>query len=51
MLYKALINSEIPVDMHLFSSGGHGFNYGFSINSWLPLCIEWLTDKGLINSE
>lgn len=51
MLYKALMNSEIPVDMHLFSSGGHGFNHGFSKNRWLPLCIEWLTDKGYIKSE
>ena len=51
LLYKALMNSEIPVEMHLFSSGGHGFGYGFSKNRWLPLCIEWLTDKGYIKSE
>ena len=51
LLYKALMNSEILVDMHLFSSGGHGFGYGISKNRWLPLCIEWLTDKGYIKSE
>lgn len=51
MLHKALYNSGIPVDMHLFSSGGHGFNYGISKNRWLPLCIEWLTDKGYINRK
>ena len=49
MLYEALRANKVPVDMHIFSSGAHGFNMGIAKNRWLSLCIEWLSANDYLN--
>ena len=49
--FKGLQKNRIPVEMHIFQKGGHG--YGLSPNggtesSWPDLCIKWLKAMGLI---
>lgn len=36
---------QVPVEMHLFEKGGHGFGKGRTednTNQWLPLFVKWL---------
>jgi len=49
--YMGLQKNKIPVELHIFQKGGHG--YGLSPNggtesSWPGLCIRWLKAIGLI---
>lgn len=43
--YEALLNQNVPTEMHLYPHGGHG--YGLAVNrghleSWTDRCIAWL---------
>jgi acetyl esterase/lipase len=43
-----------PVEVHIYSRGGHGFNLGgrsklASIKSWPQRLSDWLADTGLLN--
>jgi acetyl esterase/lipase len=49
--FRALQKNNIPVELHIFQKGGHG--YGLSPNggtesSWPGLCIKWLKAMGMI---
>jgi acetyl esterase/lipase len=49
--FKGLQKNNIPVELHIFQKGGHG--YGLSPNggtesSWPALCIKWLKAMGII---
>ena len=40
-----LLKYNVPVEMHLFQKGGHGFGLGRKedgTDQWLQLCINWL---------
>ncbi len=42
-----------PVEVHIFSQGGHGFNLGTnsklaSIKNWPPRMTDWLTDNHIL---
>ena len=44
-LYEALIAHKIPVEMHLYPTGGHGFGLALDkghVAGWTDRCIEWL---------
>jgi acetyl esterase/lipase len=44
---QKLYETGVPVEMHLFPKGGHGFGIGRkggSTNQWLPLFVRWLTE-------
>lgn len=49
-LYLELQRLEIPVEMHAFAEGGHGFgiikNKDLPVGSWPKLCAEWLRAMG-----
>jgi acetyl esterase/lipase len=51
--YKALKQNDIPVEMHLFENGGHGFGLGRKgTNTFWPKNLEkWLDQHGLIKKE
>ncbi len=43
--YQALKDNEIPTEMHLFQTGGHGYALGINggqESTWPSLCIQWL---------
>jgi acetyl esterase/lipase len=50
-LYTKWYAAKRPVEMHLFSSGGHGFGVGSSTNTthnWMDRLVDWLTVQQLI---
>jgi acetyl esterase/lipase len=52
--YIALKNADVPVEMHLYAHGGHGFGLrrtNFPITAWPRLVEEWLSTIGMIASE
>ncbi|RZK21349.1 MAG: alpha/beta hydrolase [Pedobacter sp.] len=44
LFYQALINKNIPVEMHLYQGGGHGFGLNNQTNNddWFLRLISWL---------
>src|SRR5262249_9499300 len=41
----ALLKAGVPVEMHIYPVGGHGFGLGVSgggVASWPGRCVEWL---------
>jgi len=49
--YKGLQKNKIPVELHIFQKGGHGYglaNEKGTESSWPDLCIKWLKAMGLI---
>jgi acetyl esterase/lipase len=49
--YIALKNAGVPVEMHLYAQGGHGFGLRhtkFPITEWPPLVETWLRTIGII---
>lgn len=50
-LYNKWYNAKRPVEMHLFTKGGHGFGIGSSENTthhWLDKFTDWLTIQNLL---
>ena len=50
--YLACLKSAVPVEMHLYPTGGHGFGmrtakFG-SLNSWPDACEAWLKGLGAV---
>ncbi|MEA4918229.1 glycosyl hydrolase [Proteiniphilum sp.] len=49
--YYALKQAKVPVAMHLYPSGGHGYglrNTGHAVNEWPDRVISWMKDMGFI---
>ncbi len=49
--YYALKEAKVPVAMHLYPSGGHGYglrNTGDLVNEWPYRVLSWLRDIGMI---
>jgi acetyl esterase/lipase len=51
LYYKGLQKNKIPVELHIFQKGGHG--YGMSPNggtesAWPGLCLKWLMQIGFL---
>lgn len=45
MMYDALLSKDIPVEMHLFPKGGHGYSmapHDESLSAWTSLLRTWL---------
>jgi acetyl esterase/lipase len=47
-------SAKLPIEVHLFARGGHGFNLGNrsklkSINSWPQRLTDWLADNNILN--
>jgi acetyl esterase/lipase len=53
-LYELWYAAKRPVEMHLFTKGGHGFGIGNPSNTtyqWLDKFVEWLSAEGLLKSN
>jgi acetyl esterase/lipase len=45
LFYQAMRNNNVPVEMHIFPTGGHGYGLAMgkgSLESWMDLCVEWV---------
>ena len=45
MFYESLRKYDIPSEMHIFKSGGHGFGLGVGndlLAPWKQMCINWI---------
>ena len=52
VFYEALRQKKIPVEMHIYPEGGHGFGLALGrghLESWTDRCIDWL--KWVDNKE
>ncbi|MEH6679074.1 MAG: prolyl oligopeptidase family serine peptidase [Sediminicola sp.] len=51
--YTALKRHQVPVEMHIYEDGGHGFGLGVSgtHTNWPQACEQWLMARGLISKE
>jgi acetyl esterase/lipase len=50
-LYLALRKAGVPTEMHIYSSGGHGFGLrptGKPSATWPARCEEWMRDQGIL---
>ena len=48
-VYAALKQKNVPAELHVFSSGGHGFGgrlSGQPTDAWPDLCAAWMTFRG-----
>jgi acetyl esterase/lipase len=51
-LLQAYREAKLPVEAHIFASGGHGFNMGYrsklaTLKSWPQRLTDWLTERGI----
>jgi acetyl esterase/lipase len=49
--YMNLKKYNVPVEMHLYENGGHGFGLGTkrTHSEWPKACEKWLTENSLLN--
>ncbi|HLK61402.1 MAG TPA: prolyl oligopeptidase family serine peptidase, partial [Chthonomonadaceae bacterium] len=50
-MYLALKRAGIPVELHLYASGGHGFGVRKSVkpcSTWPERCVAWLQNQGVL---
>ena len=53
-LFLALKKSAVPADLHIYSSGGHGFGLRPSdqpASTWPQRCEDWMKQRGLLQSR
>jgi acetyl esterase/lipase len=49
---EALSANKVPVELHLYEKGGHGYGLGRgkgTQNNWPGACIAWLENRGIIH--
>jgi len=52
-MYLALRRAGVPVEMHIFMTGEHGFGARRDDqlpSSWMLLCVKWLKSQGLLGA-
>ena len=50
-MFLALKNAKVPAELHIYSSGGHGFGLRPSAHpcyTWTDRCAEWLRDRQIL---
>lgn len=53
LLYLALKRAGVPAELHIYSSGGHGFGMRPSqhpIAAWPQRCEEWMREQGVLKA-
>jgi len=51
VFYEALVRHYVPVEMHLYEKGGHGFGMvknKLTTDGWLHIMIDWLKQKKML---
>ncbi len=52
--YGVLKNAKVPVELHIFEEGGHGFGvrqWSYSVAQWPNLFRGWLNDRGFLTKS
>lgn len=52
-LYLALKQAGVPVELHMYTKGGHGFGIkqtGKPSATWTDRCADWMRSEGILNS-
>jgi acetyl esterase/lipase len=50
-LYLAMKRAGVPVEMHVYATGGHGFGVrkvGHPCQTWTDRCVEWMRSQGIL---
>jgi acetyl esterase/lipase len=51
-LFDALRSRKVPVEMHLFQEGGHGFGIRYAVGlpaaAWPDLVLAWMKQRGYL---
>ncbi len=50
-LYRALRGAGVPVELHIYDEGGHGFGVRRTerpVSQWTDRCADWLRHRGLL---
>jgi acetyl esterase/lipase len=53
-LYRALRGAGVPVELHIYDEGGHGFGVRSSrrhVSGWPERCAEWMRHRGILPAE
>jgi acetyl esterase/lipase len=53
-MYLALKRAKVPAELHVYSSGGHGFGMRPSTRpsgAWHKRCEEWLHEQGILSPD
>jgi acetyl esterase/lipase len=53
LLYLALKRAGVPAELHVYTSGGHGFGLRPSknpVSQWPKRCEEWLRSRGVLSA-
>jgi len=53
-MYLAMKNAKVPAELHIYSSGGHGFGLRASehpCSTWPQRCADWLRHQGFLKKE
>ena len=56
-LYARLKEAGVPVELHVYASGGHGFGIKAnpkpvpSATTWQLRFVDWLADRGLLGGR
>jgi acetyl esterase/lipase len=48
LFYQALLKNNVPAELHIYQSGGHGFGMQMkaSADLWMERCRNWMTSNG-----
>lgn len=50
--YEALLRNKIPVEMHIFQNGGHGFGtHLLAKNNWMDMLKNWMEHNGYLSAN
>lgn len=54
-LYSALLEKEVPTELHIYAKGGHGFDSGIergiSVATWRDSFVSWLKDMEILETR
>jgi hypothetical protein len=53
-MYLALKRNRIPVELHLYSTGGHGLGVrpgDHPSAAWRERCVEWLVSLDVLKAD
>ena len=49
LFYQELIRNKVPVEMHLYPSGNHGFVLNLPTDEWMQPLFHWMKKNAMIN--